>query len=98
MFLKVKESHNDNEDTLERDDMCGDFSYDVIHPDKNELSDSPLLLGNNNSTNISGYSSEAEGIKDILPSSSTLNKLNKHHYIINGILLDDFMISDNLND
>lgn len=74
---------------------CEGFSLDVMMPDTEH---SPLY---DNSTYFSGYSSESERNKSDEVQEDKKNILNRkrgREIEINGIILKDFMTSDDLNE
>lgn len=69
----------------------------MVQPKKDDLDHSPLF--DNNSTNFSGYTSETEkDSSENIEVEEEFNSLRCKAIEVNGIILRDYMSSDNLNE
>jgi hypothetical protein len=86
------------------------FNYDVIFPSKSLLQTSPLNEINNGGNSPSGFTSDGDKDMDSTDYSqekgndeeemtSRTEKTKKRKFLeVNGIIIDDFLASDNLNE
>jgi hypothetical protein len=87
IFLKQDSNGEHGFHDYQDEEYCGAFNFNVQMPSKMVMQHSPLM---DSSTHLSGYSSDCNNDAE--------NDLRNRSVTINGIVLRDYMTSNNLNE